>query len=191
MKKICIIEGCGKKHLAKGLCSTHYGQTPGRKASIKAYSQTSKSRAYQKAHRQTPECKAYQKIYRQAHEYKTYQKAYHHTRLRTDPPYRFSLNVRRLIRHSFKNGGCSKNTKTEKLLGCSFEEARAHVGWFPGCEVHHIIPLATGKTKEDIERLSHHTNLIALTIPEHAAVHAGIFELIPRNRAIPQILIAA
>ena len=105
-------------------------------------------------------------------------------RLATNPLLRFSRNIRSLIFMSFLNGGFSKDTRTAHLLGCDFETAYKSIGWFKGCEIHHIIPLHTANTKEDIERLNHYTNLIALTVEEHDAIHGGRFELISLRRMI-------
>ena len=86
------------------------------------------------------------------------------------------------IATSFKRNGFKKDSKTAAILGCDFETAFKSIGWFRGCEIHHIVYLKTANTKEDVERLNHYTNLIALTHKEHRAVHKGIFELINMGR---------
>lgn len=70
-------------------------------------------------------------------------------------------------KHSWKKGG------SEKLLGCSFEEAKEHIEnlftegmhWHNhgNCEecwhIDHIIPFASATTQEELITLCHYTNL--------------------------------
>ena len=88
-----------------------------------------------------------------------------------------SNNIRTLIQVSFKNSGYSKKTKTQEILGCSFEEFELHLesqfeDWMTwdnkalyngelnyGWDIDHKIPLASAETEEDIIRLNHYTNL--------------------------------
>jgi len=208
--RICSIDGCGLKHKSKGLCQKHYQRTSECVAYKRAYNQTPERIAANKARGQTPEFKSYNKPYKQSlkgiaaaiaysqtPERKAAKKAYNRTpeakakknarqkvRRAIDELFCYSQSIRNLINISFYNGGFSKTSKTCKILGCSLEEAMALIGWFPGCHIHHIVYLKTANTKEDIERLNHHTNLIALTHKEHKALHAGRFELIPRKEKI-------
>lgn len=86
-------------------------------------------------------------------------------------------DVRSLIGNSFRKNGFNKNTKTETILGCSFLELKNHIekqfeSWMNwenrglfngqtnyGWDIDHIIPLASAKTKEDVIKLNHYTNL--------------------------------
>ena len=191
----CSVEGCIARCCGWGRCRKHYYQLPEVKARItafyrtpeqiarkkarsKIYNQTHKHKAYQEAFRATAKGKEYQKVYNQTPERKAYYKAHQQVRLQIDPLFRFKHAVRGLIRASFKNQGFKKSTKTFKLLGCDFETAYKSICWFPGCEIHHIIPMKTALTEADVVRLSHYTNLIALTKEEHYALHSGVFELI-------------
>jgi hypothetical protein len=47
-------------------------------------------------------------------------------RRQNDPLFRLITNVRNLIYNSFYYNGYSKNSKTEELLGCSFEEFKTY-----------------------------------------------------------------
>ena len=85
--------------------------------------------------------------------------------------------IRRLIGNSFKNCGYKKNTKTEKILGCTFEQFKTHIenqfeNWmsfdnhgkyngeyFFGWDIDHIVELKSAKTEEDILILNHYSNL--------------------------------
>jgi hypothetical protein len=64
-----------------------------------------------------------------------------------------------------------KTTRTTEIVGCSIDELRNHIenqfqtgmtweNWEQfGWHLDHIIPLASAKTKEELERLCHYTNL--------------------------------
>jgi len=90
-------------------------------------------------------------------------------RRKEDKLYCLSCSVRTLVREGLKSKGLRKNTKTENILECSFEFFKEYIEnqfksgmlWDNRSEWHidHKIPLATAKTKEDIIRLNHYTNL--------------------------------
>jgi len=52
---------------------------------------------------------------------------YLNERRKNDPLFKLITNVRNLIYNSFYYNGYSKNSKTEELLGCSFEELKQHL----------------------------------------------------------------
>ena len=89
-----------------------------------------------------------------------------------------NCNVRNLITQAISWAGYKKTTKSETILGCTFEEFRQHLEsqfepWMNwdnyGCktptainmtwDIDHIIPLSSAVTEEDIIRLNHYTNL--------------------------------
>lgn len=90
-------------------------------------------------------------------------------RKQTDVTYALKFNVGCLIRNALRKGGFSKRSRTQAILGCSFEEFRAHLErqflpgmtWGNRTEWHldHIIPISLGKTQGQIERLNHYSNL--------------------------------
>lgn len=94
---------------------------------------------------------------------------YQKNKMSTNPLYKLSHNVRCLIRNSFKLKRFKKNSKTEQILGCSFEEFKKHIekqfkegmSWDNRSKWHidHIIPLATAKTEIDVIKLNHYANL--------------------------------
>jgi hypothetical protein len=83
--------------------------------------------------------------------------------------FRISQDMRNLIGLSIRKKKFSKTSKTENILGCSFEEFFTHIesqftdgmSWENRSLWHidHIVPLATAKTEEEILRLNHYTNL--------------------------------
>lgn len=87
----------------------------------------------------------------------------------SDPLYKLICNVRSRIKKVLK--GWSKSASSEVLVGCSWEELKAHLesqfkegmtwenhgnnGW----HTDHVVPLSSAKTLEEIEKLCHYTNL--------------------------------
>ena len=98
-------------------------------------------------------------------------------RRQNDPLFKLITNIRNLIYNSFYYNGYSKNSKTEELLGCSFEELKQYLEskfepWMSwdnrglyngelnyGCDIDHIIPLSSVNEEIDIIKLNHYTNL--------------------------------
>lgn len=95
----------------------------------------------------------------------------------TDPVYKFKCDIRRTIRDCFRYTIHSKTSRTEDILGCSFNELRQYIKkkfkngmsfknrglW----HIDHIVPLSTAKNKQDIIRLNHYTNLQPLWASEN------------------------
>lgn len=78
-------------------------------------------------------------------------------------------SIRKLILHVFKKRGNSKhNTRTEEILGCSFQQFEQHIAeqfqqgmsWDNHGEWHldHIVPLTCAHTEEELVQLNHYTN---------------------------------
>lgn len=123
--------------------------------------------------------KEYKKMYYSKNREKLikYSTDYHLNRMKNDTLYKFSANIRCLIKNSIKNRGYKKNTKTEKILGIDilgffkyiesmFEpwmtwenrglyNGELNYGW----DIDHIIPISSATNEDDILRLNHYTNL--------------------------------
>jgi len=117
----------------------------------------------------------YVKDYRES--YKETRRIKDKERKSVDNLYRLTCNVRSSIRRGFLNKGYKKNTKTYKILGCSFEELKKHIesqweDWMSwdnyglyngeygyGWDIDHILPLSTAINEGDVIRLNHFTNL--------------------------------
>ncbi len=90
-------------------------------------------------------------------------------KLKSDPLFKLSRNLRRGVWGAFKYKKWRKDGKTEKLLGASYEIVKKHIEkqfrkgmkWGNQGEWHidHKIPLASAKTVEDLKLLCHYTNL--------------------------------
>ena len=98
-------------------------------------------------------------------------------RRKNDPLFNLKTNIRNIIYNSFYYNSHSKSSRTEKILGCSFEYFKIYLEskfetWMTwenkglyngelnyGWDIDHIIPLSSAKTEEDILKLNHYTNL--------------------------------
>jgi hypothetical protein len=108
------------------------------------------------------------------------QRAYYKNRRDTDPVYKLTQNIRNRVKDTFRRNGHSKLSKTEIILGCTFEEFRLHLeskfeDWMTWdnmgnpkdgilelnktWDIDHIIPLDSDKSIEGVIKLNHYTNL--------------------------------
>lgn len=118
------------------------------------------------------------KIYRE--NYKPIRNEKHKERIVNDSLYKVTCNIRSLIKKGFKNSSYIKNSKTQQILGCSFEEFKLHLEskfehWMTWenmgnpkdgiyelnktWDIDHIIPSSSATTEDEIIRLNHYTNL--------------------------------
>ncbi len=106
-----------------------------------------------------------------------YYRKYDRRRKNTDPLYKLTNNMRNMILRYLKNNGYLKRSKTEEILGCSFDDFKLYLeskfeDWMDwenrglyngelnyGWDIDHKIPISSAKTENDIIRLSHYTNL--------------------------------
>ena len=101
----------------------------------------------------------------------------YHTKLKHDPMHMFKLRIKSLIRSSLKRRRAIKTKMYREILGCDWETFSRHVerqfskgmSWENRnlWHIDHIVPLATAKTREDIIRLNHYTNLRPLWAHEN------------------------
>jgi len=111
---------------------------------------------------------------------KEYQKQYMKNRLNSDIVFKIKQNIRSLISFSIKSKGFKKNSKTEDILGCTFEEFKIHLEslflpWMhwknygnpadgilefnKTWDLDHIVPISSATTEEEVIKLNHFTNL--------------------------------
>jgi len=109
-----------------------------------------------------------------------YKKLWAKEKRKNDPLFKLKDNLRSLIRESIKNKGYKKLTKTELILGCSFEEFKNHLefkfeDWMnwdnygnpkdgivainKSWDIDHIIPCSSALNEEELIKLNHYTNL--------------------------------
>jgi len=103
----------------------------------------------------------------------------HHER-KHDPLYRLKKNVRSLIRLKIVEGGYTKKSKVQDILGCTFEEFKLHIEsqfepWMTWdnygnpkdgivelnktWDIDHIIPTSSAITEEEVLNLNEFNNL--------------------------------
>jgi hypothetical protein len=89
-------------------------------------------------------------------------------RRKVDSLFNLTLKIRNLIYIAFYNGGFSKKSKTNTILGCSFEEFKIYIEsqfqegmtWENQGEWHldHKIPISWADSEEKIYELNYYTN---------------------------------
>lgn len=85
---------------------------------------------------------------------------YQKERRKSDPLYKLITHIRSLIYHSVKKNGFSKNSKTQALLSCSYEEFLEYLGPKPEGQISldHICPCYQAQNEEELIKLQHYTN---------------------------------
>ncbi len=105
-------------------------------------------------------------------------KEYYKKRILIDPLFKLKKEIQLLIRDAFRRKDLSKdNQRTTNILGCSVEEFKLYLEskfepWMNwdnkglyngklnyGWDIDHIIPISSAKTKEELIKLNHYTNL--------------------------------
>ena len=109
---------------------------------------------------------------------KANKRKYEKNKREVNPLFKLSTNLRRNILLCFKNKNFGKNSSTLNIIGCTFEEFKAHIesqflNWMSwdnygdicnnleyNCswDLDHIIPISTAKTEEEIYLLNHWSN---------------------------------
>jgi len=152
------------------------------KESVDEYNKNYRAKHKDKLKKWQEENKTHIKEYKKQYKLKnkTNRNVHEKKRKISDDLYNLKCSIRRSISSSFKKRGYSKDSKTCKILGCSFDDFKTHIeskfepwmnwsnyGNINGIanvekfswDIDHIIPLYDAKTKEDIIRLNHYTNL--------------------------------
>jgi len=112
--------------------------------------------------------KKYHYEYKKTTKRKEHARKYVKARCDNDPLYRLAKNTRVMTIQAFKNKGYSRNTKTYKLIGCSFDDLKSHIEskftkgmtWKNAgeWEVDHILPLSSARNRDELLKLCHYTN---------------------------------
>lgn len=98
-------------------------------------------------------------------------------RRQSDPMYVAKERIRNRTKAAFLGQGFTKGCKTREMLGCTWEQFKMHIEkqFTKGMKwsnrelwhIDHIVPLASANTIEDLERLSHFSNLRPLWAGEN------------------------
>ena len=85
-----------------------------------------------------------------------------------NPLYKLQCNLRSLISKSITRQGYKKTSKSQKIIGCTFDELKSYIEnkftegmtWknYGKWHIDHIYPSSLAKTEEEIIRLNYYTN---------------------------------
>jgi hypothetical protein len=125
--------------------------------------------------------KEYDKKYRQNNKEKINKKnRIWRNKVSKDPYYIIKNNTSKMISKVIKRNGYSKKSKTNEILGCSYEEFKEHIeskweDWMnwnnygnpkdgileenKTWDIDHVVPISSAETEDDIIKLNHFTNL--------------------------------
>lgn len=102
---------------------------------------------------------------------------YHKKRILNDSFYRAKIDARNIIRKALSGKGYSKDSKTEDILGCSYEKFKEHIEsqfvenmtWDNRNEWHidHIIPIDFAINIDELLKLNNYLNLRPLYIKDN------------------------
>ncbi len=158
-------------------CTKKHRELNKEKISIKKkeYYQNNKENIKEKRELNKEKIKSRKKEYEQNNKEK--KNAYKRNKRKNDPLMRMKESIRSSINQSFRNISESKNSKTEQIIGCTFQELYKHLEtqfetWMTwknygkyngelnfGWDIDHKIPLTEAKNIDDIIKLNHFTNL--------------------------------
>lgn len=109
--------------------------------------------------------------------YKVDRRDYCRNKCYVDNLFKLKRRIRTLILYSFSAKKSNKNSETEIILGCSFQEFKKHLeskfeSWMNwenygkyngslnfGWDIDHIIPISSATTEEELYKLNHYTNM--------------------------------
>jgi hypothetical protein len=111
------------------------------------------------------------KQYNQRPEVKARRNNWHKERRESDPMFKAGIYMRNLLRSGFKQKGWTKDSSTQEIVGCSWEQWKLWVGGEPSKEMHidHVIPQSLAETPEELKLLNHYTNLQLLPAEENTS----------------------
>lgn len=146
-----------------------------RKKQYKTNNYKIKEERYRKSEKGKMSIKNSQMRFFQTHKKETNEKL--KNRRKTDMLFKLSVTARNAIRNAFKKNGFKKNSKTNQILGCTFEEFKIHIEkqfvfWMSwdnyglyngefnfGWDLDHITPLSSAKTEIELIKLCHFSNI--------------------------------
>lgn len=86
-----------------------------------------------------------------------------------DPVFAMTCRIRTALGDVFRRMGYTKRSKTQEILGCTWDEFKVHIekqflrgmawGNKGAWHLDHVVPISTAKNEDDVIALSHFTNL--------------------------------
>lgn len=139
----------------------------------KKYENSEKGKKYRLEYRKSEKClenvRNRMKKYRSKKENKEKINNYVKNRLKEDEIYYLKDKIRRRINEVLRKKDLNKCKNSKDIIGCSWNELKEHLekkfdkgmNWSNKGKWHidHIIPISTAKSKEEVYRLNHYTNL--------------------------------
>lgn len=122
-------------------------------------------------------CKNY--VERNKEKHNKYSREWKRKKMKSDPLYKIIHNLRIRTKGYLKKARSKKNYKFLDIIGCSSDQLKEHLenkftegmSWdnygFYGWHIDHIIPLSSAKSKDEIYKLCHYTNLQPLWCKEN------------------------
>lgn len=150
-----------------------YGQKPEVKKRIREYSQKPEVIERQKQYRRTPEerrrRREYMKEYYKNPENKRKRNKQQKERHKSDPMYRMRKNLSSSFKQGFKQKGWAKDSDTQAVVRCAWEQLILWLGGEPNGKMHidHVIPQSLAETPDELKLLNHYTNLQLLPAEEN------------------------
>ena len=162
------IEGRKKSYRLKGWETTkNYKQSD----KYKKYLQSDNRKETQKKHQQSEKYEETKQKYQKSEEGRVVIRKYANDRMKSDPIFKLGKNIRNRLNEFLKRKNITKRNKTFKIVGCTPEflkeylekQFKSGMTWknhtLDGWHVDHRIPLSSGQTIDEVEKLSHYTNL--------------------------------
>ena len=171
---------CGiiiKRHNKNGMCQKHkkFSTYIKERAKIKYLENREEIRRYSKEYIARPEVKAKKQVYDMEYRKRNAKKIdarvldWRKKRINNDPLFRFKERLKKRIYSAFKSIGLSKPNRSMTLLGASLQEIKKHIEFkfregmtwdnYGKWHADHIIPISSAKTKDEMIKLCHYTNL--------------------------------
>jgi len=128
-------------------------------------------------------------------------RVYIKNKLKTDPLFKLKHNLACLIRISIKSNGFTKKSRTNNILGCSFEEFKEHIesqweDWMNwdnygkyngelshGWDIDHIIPISSAINERETLKLNHYNNLQPLCSKINRDIKRSMWQGQLKNKA--------
>jgi hypothetical protein len=109
------------------------------------------------------------KQYSQKPEVKARVNKWYRERLQSDPMFKARKNLSISLWKGFKRKGWRKDSSTQEVIGCAWEQLMLWLGDEPSKENHidHVIPISLAETPEELKLLNHYTNFQLLPAEEN------------------------
>lgn len=135
----------------------------------KQYYQENKKLIKERAKQYRQENKERLKQYRQKREVRERQNNRRKERTKSDPMYRMRRRLSASLLSGFKQKGWKKDSSTQEVIGCVWEQLVLWIGGEPNDEFHidHVIPQSLAETTEELKLLNHYTNFQLLPAEEN------------------------